>query len=171
MAPTQAVLVSAPDEAVSSLIAPLRDRWSTRTATTPAETKTSLDERVAVVIIDPAVESLSIDDLATMINDRVPDAQILQFGQSNDPSAGTADAVLTRGADEETLCSTVDRLQRRARYKRLLSRFYAKSRSRGEQPPEEQTDEGALKIADLKSELDEVAAELDDEDLFDAALE
>jgi len=128
MAPIQAVLVSSPDEdVVSSLTATLRDRWPTRTATSPDETTRSLDENVTVVVFDTAFAGLSLDDLAAMTTEQSPDAQVLQLGTSMDPNAGRADAVLTHAVETDTICSTVDRLQRRARYNRLLSRFYSLS--------------------------------------------
>jgi len=171
MAPIQAVLVSSPDEdVVSSLTATLRDRWPTRTATSPDETTRSLDENVTVVVFDTAFEGVSLDDLAAMTAEQSPDAQVLQLGTSMDPNAGRADAVLTHAAETDTICSTVDRLQRRARYNRLLSRFYSLSRARSERASENETDQSTQEIADIKCELDELAAALDDEDLFDAAL-
>jgi len=105
-----------------------------------------------------------------MTTEQSPDAQVLQLGTSMDPNAGRADAVLTHAAETDTICSTVDRLQRRARYNRLLSRFYSLSRARSERASENGTDQSAQEIADIKCELDELAAALDDEDLFDAAL-
>lgn len=126
MAPIQAVLVSSTDnDVISSLTATLRDRWPVRTATTAQETETSLDESVTVVIFDPTFESLSLDDLTEIVKTSSPDAQLLQYGTSANPTAETADAVLPQVAETETIRSTVDRLQRRVRYSRLLSRFYS----------------------------------------------
>lgn len=171
MAPIQAVLVSSPDEdVVSSLTATLRDHWPVRTATTAQETETSLDESVTVVVFEPAFESLSLDDLATVVETSSPDAQLLQYGASADPTAETADAVLTQVDETEPIRSTVERLQRRVRYLRLLSRFYALARSQSQRDTADQTEEQSTELAEIKRELDELAAELDDEDLFDVAL-
>ncbi|ERJ05545.1 HoxA-like transcriptional regulator protein [Halorhabdus tiamatea SARL4B] len=171
MAPIQAVLVSSPDEdLVASLTATLRDQWPVRTATTVQETETSLDESVTVVIFDPAFESLSVADLTAIVETSSPDAQLLQYGTSVNPTAETADAVLEQVAETETIRSTVDRLQRRVRYAKLLSRFYALARSRSERDTAVETEEPSTELAELKRELDELAAELDDEDIFDVAL-
>lgn len=171
MAPIQAVLVSSPDaDVVASLAATLRDHWPVRTATTARKTETSLDDTVTVVVFDPAFDSLSLDDLTAMVNEGSPDAQLLQFGTSPDRQAGGADAVLPDAADEERLRSTVGRLQRRARYSRLLSRFYSIARSRSDGTTPETSDDPSRELSDIKRELDELAAELDDEDLFDVAL-
>ncbi|MFB6129096.1 MAG: hypothetical protein ABEJ47_04960 [Halorhabdus sp.] len=176
MAPNEVVLLSSPDEdLLSSLTTALRDRWPVRTATTSQETETSLDDTVAVVILD-AMLSLSSADLAAMIDEESSHAQILRFGGSDDPVTGIVDAAIPRNVDEDTVRVTVERLQTRARYDRLLSQFYSLARSRGELAEETATSETKLDgstrdLDELKRELDEVATRLDDEDAFDVALE
>jgi len=171
MAPIQAVLVSSRDEdVVTSLTNTLRDQWPVRTATTPKETRTSLDDSVAVVIFDPRLASLSLADLATMIDEQSPHTQILRLGRNDEAVAGLADAVIARGAEPDTVRSSVDRLQRRARYDKLLSRFYSLARAQSERATGDETGDLTQELEALKYELDEIAAGLDDEDLFDVAV-
>lgn len=167
MVPTQdAVLVVAPDEGTqSSVTSALRDHWPVRTATTAPAGRESLDESVAVVVLVDALEDPTA--LLGTTPERLGAVQVLWIG---DPDASIEEAV-DATVDPERIADrsrhVVDRLQRRARYDRLLTRFYELARAR-------ESDEGATpsdaEMNSLKRELDELVADLDDEDAFEIAL-
>jgi len=174
MVPTQdVVLVASPaEETRGSIASPLRDRWPVRTAPTLAAALDSLDESIAVVVLDDFDGSSR--DLFRTRTDADLSFQVLWLGDPDAPTADYADAVVPSDRIERVAGSTVERLQLRARYDRLLTRFYELAHRRGE-PEGESTGEGGrvrtdAELAALKRTLDDLVAELDDEDAFEVAL-
>ncbi|WP_136688100.1 hypothetical protein [Halorhabdus amylolytica] len=175
MASTQdAVLVASPEEEQRlSITSVLRDHWPVRIATTLDGALDSLDDSIAVTVIDESIEGAPSDLFAARLENELS-FQILWLGASEGPFADRAEAVLDPARVEDQSLTIVDRLQRRARYDRLLTRFYELARRRG-RDDEESTAEGKPAATDaeldsLKRELDEIVAELDDEDAFEVAL-
>mgnify|MGYP000580873270 CR=1 FL=1 len=161
------VLVSSSDENQRRLITnALRDRLPVRTATGAESTVASLDASIAVVVIDGATVDLSVDALDT--DDERTFYQILWLDSSGAAPTERADAVFDRAVSRETIWTTVERLQLRARYDRLLTTFYELAAA------EERTDtvhDREQKLDAVKDQLDRVAARLDDRDAFDIALD
>ena len=175
MASTQdAVLVASPEEERRlSITSVLRDHWPVRIATTLDGALDSLDESIAVIVIDESIEEAPSDLFAARLEDE-RSFQILWLGTSDGPFVDRAEAVLDPARVEDQSLTIVDRLQRRARYDRLLTRFYELARVRG-RDEEKATAEGKpvatdVELDSLKRELDEIVAELDDEDAFEVAL-
>ncbi|WP_135662442.1 hypothetical protein [Halorhabdus rudnickae] len=169
-----AVLVASPEEKRRlSITSILRDHWPVRIATTLDSALDSLDASIAVTVIDESMEGPPSDLFVARASDELS-FQILWLGSSDGSVAGRADAVLDLDRIEDASRKIVERLQRRARYDRLLTRFYELAR-RHERNDEKATADGEPTATDaeldsLKRELDAVVAELDDEDAFEVAL-
>ncbi|MFW6017614.1 MAG: hypothetical protein ACOCPX_02200 [Halapricum sp.] len=165
------VLVSSSDEKLRRLITDgLRDHFPVRTATDAETTTTSLDTDIAVVVIDAATVDLSVDSLDT--DEKRTFYQLLWLTDDTETGAEQADAVRDRDAPSEAVRTTVERLQLRARYDRLLTTFYERAAGEdgtGDASDPERSREHALRA--IKRELDRVAAQLDDSDAFDVALD
>ena len=168
----EVVLISTPDETTSqSLKTTLHQKWPVKTAGSTERTRACLDDSIAVFVLDEAF----LDPLGDILATRGGDAasfQILWLGNANTPFAQRADGVLDPDRIDSRAQAVVERLQQRARYDRLLTRFYELARERGHNAATTDTVDSDLEseLDSLKRQLDELAADLEDEDVFEIAL-
>ncbi|MFB6201546.1 MAG: hypothetical protein ABEI98_06015 [Halorhabdus sp.] len=170
MVPTQdAVVVASPREDVqSSITSVLRDHWPVRTATTVDRAIDSLDDAVSVLVIDQA-----FGDGLSACFDRLDDdrfLQVLVLKRVDAPAVERADAISDSDRLDGHVRETVARLNRRARYDRLLTRFYELARTRAGDERSDRSAPTETELATLKRELDDLVARLDDHDAFEMAL-
>lgn len=165
------VLVSSSDEKQRRLITnALRDRLPVRTATGAETTVASLDASIAVVAVDATTVDLSAGALDT--DDKRTFYQVLWLDSSAETTVEQVDTVLDRDASGEAVRTAVERLQLRARYDWLLTTFYELAAAEDSTAPASDTEhDREQELEAIKRELDRVAAQLDDSDAFDIALD
>jgi|GEM_PF-3153201 len=165
------VLVSSSDEKQRRLITnALRDRLPVRTATGAETTVASLDDSIAVVAVDATTVDLSAGALDT--DDKRTFYQVLWLDSAAETTVEQVDAVLDRDASGEAIRTTVERLQLRARYDWLLTTFYELAAvGESTDTASDTARDREQELEAIKRELDRVAAQLDDSDAFDIALD
>jgi hypothetical protein len=174
-APPDVVLVYSPEEAKRrSITTALRDRWSVRTAASPEAAISSLDETIAVVVVEGDDSSVVENAVTDGENDN-DHTQLLWLGSTGADIATSAEAVLPADSARVNVQDTVDRLHRRARFDRLLTACYELSRARSEAKADESAsaDDVAAydrKLDSVQRKLNDLATKLDDVDAFDVAL-
>lgn len=167
------VLVSVADADRSRRItAALREEWPVRTAHGERELTASLDQDVAVLVVDGAEAT---DELDAAIRHR--DEQDLSFEVAGLVAADAAaddrlDACLEMPVATPDLRETVERLHRRARYDRLLDRYYGLAERYADLSDGGDSEDRVRvqsRLADLRERIDRLARDLDDADAFDVA--
>ncbi|WP_181687239.1 hypothetical protein [Halorhabdus salina] len=173
-APPDVVLVYVPDKTKRrSITTALRDRWSVRTAASLDAATTSLDETIAVVVVG-GDDSTAIEHALTNSPNECDHIQVLWLGSNEADIAASAVKVLAEDVTAAELQQTVARLHQRARYNRLLTTCYELSRARSEAKADglsDAVDTHDQTLESVQRELDDLAADIDDIDAFDVALE
>ncbi|WP_225333280.1 DNA-binding response regulator [Halomicrobium urmianum] len=167
------VLVSVADPDRSRRItAALREEWPVRTARDEREQSASLDRDVSVLVVG----GVETDTLDAALRHR--DEQGLHFEVAGLVAADAAaddrlDARLETPVAAPDLRETVERLHRRARYDRLLDRYYGLAEHYADlSDGGDAADRVRVqsRLADLRERIDRLACDLDDADAFDVAL-
>jgi DNA-binding response OmpR family regulator len=167
--PSHVVLVADADPAVTDEVADaLADHYIVRTATTAAEFRDALDDAVSAVLLDPA---LAADD---DVLDRLAadaDARVAALVADGSPVDDRFDDHVRKPVSRSTLRATVDRLCQCVAYRDVLDCYFDLAQRVSALPaddPERERLQACL--ADLETELDEVATPLDSSEIYEAAL-
>jgi len=173
LATSDVVLVCIGDDDLrQSVTTALRTEWPVRTAHDTGSALASLDDAVSVVVVDLCEERIA----QTLWRDDADGSSFewaaLVEGSPPDPDHA---GYVSKPVSAPALRETVDRLQRRAEYDRLLGRYYSVANRYADvasDPPQNPDDRARLKerLFTLRKRLDTVADSLDDVDAFDAAL-
>lgn len=166
----------ADDDLRHSVTQSLRDEWPVRTAHDEAEADNSLDEAVAVVVLDLTDDAFDVD---RTLERRKEGGLSFETAALVDISPNRLmgkrfEGYVRKPPSMDVLQATVDRLQRRARYDRLLQRYYTLSNEYASVIDDGHPDELAQlqdRLVGLRDRLDAVADDLNDVDAFDVALE
>lgn len=158
----------------------LKDTYDVRTAYSGEEALAEIDDDVAVVLLDRRMPDLSGDDVLTKIRDEGVDCRVAMV-TAVDPDFDILDlgfdAYVVKPVSEEDLKNTVETLLRRANYddqlREMTSLMSKKAALESEKSRDELADNQEYQrldqhLEDLREELDETVADLDEED-FSAA--
>ena len=149
----------------------LRSSFLVHTAYDGHEVEDSLDESVDVVLVGANLPELRLHDLYAQ---RRREDRYFQVGVRTDATETPqwVDATIDRDAERAELARVVRWLATRATYRRKLDTFYDLA-SRHASLDRESADPSALeaRLDQLRTEIDETVAELDDESLFEVALD
>ncbi|PSP92500.1 DNA-binding response regulator [Halobacteriales archaeon QS_4_62_28] len=162
----------ADDDLRQSVTTALRTEWPVRTAHDSETALTSLDDAVSVVVVDLSeerfVQTLWREDANGVSFER---AALIEGPPPDLDHAG----YVSKPVSAPALRETVDRLQRRAEYDRLLGQYYSLANRYADTASDPQQDPDDLarlkeRLFTLRKRLDTVADSLDDVDAFDVAL-
>jgi CheY-like chemotaxis protein len=166
----QVVLVADGDQAVTDEIADaLRDGYVVRTAAGGEELLATLDDDLSVALLDPTLPATggALDRLVADADCRV--AAVVT--DSHDAVDERFDGCVRKPVSRSALRATVDRLCRCVSYRDALDRYFDLARTlAGLDEDDPQRDRLAERLDALEAELDETAAPLDSNDVYDAAL-
>ena len=167
--PGHVVLVADADPAVTDEVADALDgHYIVRTATTAAEFRDALDDAVSAVLLDPTLPEgeETLDRLAADADSRV--AALVAEGE---PVDERFDDRVRKPVSRSALRATDDRLCRCVSYRDALDRYFDLAQRVSALPaddPERERLQACL--AELETELDEVATPLDSSEIYEAAL-
>lgn len=174
-APTVLVVDDEPDVA-DAYAAQLRERYTVRTAYSGADALETIDDDVAVVLLDRRMPGQSGDDVLEQIRGRGVDARIAMV-TAVDPDFDIIqmpfDDYLTKPVSQADLFATVERLLTCAKYEAQFQEFYAltskiatlrANKSGTELETSETFDQLRQRRRQVRDDLDETIAEFDDDD-------
>ncbi len=191
--PTDVILICTGEDALRRrLLATLRREYPARTADDPAEAVDGYDRAVSVLVVDHDHAARTLDELdRRVLDDGDASEATAEGGAGADDASGPPEVLalarrggspadpritdtLHRPIDEEELRRAVGRLRRRARYDRLLRRYYATAEEYAAAATRDEPDSERLgrlrdRLGETRAELDELAAELDYVDAFEVA--
>ncbi|MFC3476208.1 response regulator [Halobacterium litoreum] len=153
----------------------LEDDYAVHTAYSGDDALDALDDTVDVVLLDRQMPDVSGDEVLDTLRERdlscrvamvtavEPELDIIDLG---------FDDYLRKPVDKETLLKTVERLRRRSTYDDAVRDYFSASRKHAlladsEDPrvtESEEFEELEARLADLRSDLDRVVADFEDED-------
>lgn len=164
------VLVADSDPEITDDVAELlRDGYVVRTAYTSEAVLSSVDDDVSVVLLDPALPDLLVDDVI----DRLADGGNWRVAALTErrPADDRFDGHVSKPVARESLMSTVDRLCHCVAYRDTLDRYYDVAQARATLSSDDpQLDRLDSKLSDIEVELGEVAESIDSDDAYEAAL-
>lgn len=167
------VLVSVADADRSRRItATLREEWPVRTAHGERELTASLDQDVAVLVVD-GVETDLLDAALRHREEQDLSFEVAGLVAADAAADDRLDARLEIPVATSDLRETVERLHRRARYDRLLDRYYGLAERYADLSDGGDAEDCVRvqsRLADLRDRIDRLACDLDDADAFDVAL-
>jgi len=164
------------DDLRQQITTTLRAQWPVRTACDDWTVAESLDESVSVVVFDLDDDAFEID---SAVDQRDQDGISFEMAALvDDPSRWSderLDGYVRKPVSDDDLRATVERLNRRVQYDRLLGRYYAVANEYAEEASATHHDPSELarlkeRLFTMRKRLDEIADELEDVDAFDVAL-
>jgi len=164
------------DDLRQQITTTLRAQWPVRTACDDWAVAESLDEAVSVVVFDLDDDAFEID---SAVDRRDQDGISFEMAALvDDPSRWSderLDGYVRKPVSDDDLRATVERLNRRVQYDRLLGRYYAVANEYAEEASATHHDPSELarlkeRLFTMRKRLDEIADELEDVDAFDVAL-
>jgi len=170
------VLVVDDEEGLADLYAIwLRDRYTVETAYDGESALDALDEDIDAVLLDRQMPGVSGDDVLDTIRERDLDCRVAMV-TAVEPELDIVDLgfddYLRKPVDRETLRETVDRLLRRSTYDDTVQQYFAAARKHAlltesnDPTVTESAEFDALedRLADLRSRLDDVVEDFDEDD-------
>jgi|GEM_PF-1956172 len=163
------------DDLRRDVTAALRGEWPVRTAHDDHAATESLDEAVSVVVVDLTDDVFDIDQTLDRQETDGITFETAALVEHRGQAGKRLDSYLSKPVSNDELRATVERLNRRVRYDRLLGRYYAVASEYAETASGEGHDPPELarlqeRLFTLRKRLDEIVDGLDDVDAFDAAL-
>jgi hypothetical protein len=158
------------------ITATLRAQWPVRTACDDWSVAESLDESVSVVVFDLDDGTFEVDgalDQRSQGSISFETAALV-----DDPSHWSderLDGYVRKPVSDDDLRATVERLNRRVQYDRLLGRYYTVASEYAEEASATHHDPSELarlkeRLFTMRKRLDEIADGLENVDAFDVAL-